>query len=164
GDDGFPHLALDLAGNVYASFIGAEQRYPTTPGAFQPHFGGGNTDAIVAKLDPTGSSLIYATYLGGGGDDIPGHVAVDAAGDVFVVGGTDSTDFPVTPDAFQPTNYGSGDGVIAELSADGSHPIFSTYWGGTDVDAIIGSVLDAYDNLFVTGCTQSTDYPVTSGA
>jgi hypothetical protein len=239
GAAGFPHLALDAAGNVYVSFLG-DRRFPTTLGAFQRHFGGGSIDAIVAKLDPTGSSLIYATYLGGGSDEIPYHMAVDAAGDlyvggttcsknfpvtpgafqtsnaggkaircvlasgppdgfitelnpqgtglvfstylggsgndgtdvagidsvghVFVVGNTDSTDFPVTPDAFQPINNGSADGVIAELSADGSQLLFSTYWGGTGFDTIIGFVLDASDNVYVTGCTSSTDYPVTPGA
>src|SRR5207302_7401179 len=104
GDDGYPHLALDAAGNVYVYWLAAEQRFPTTPGAFQPHFGGGSTDALVAKLDPTGSSLIYAAYLGGGGDEIPFHMAVDAAGDAYVGGFTCSRNFPVTPGAFQTSN------------------------------------------------------------
>ncbi len=239
GDDGYPHLALDAVGDVYVAWLAAEQRFPTTPGAFQPHFGGGSTDAMVAKLDPTGSSLMYATYLGGGGDDYAGSIAVDATGDAYVggftcsrnfpvtsgafqtkdaggtticwavrgpfdgfitrinpqgtglvfstylggsgidlalvagidhsgrvvvAGGTDSTDFPVTADAFQATNHGGVDEVIAELSADGSELPFSTYWGGTATDSMNGFVLDGSDNLYVTGCTESTDYPVTPGA
>jgi hypothetical protein len=239
GNDGLVNLALDPAGDVFVDGLTYEQHFPTTPGAFQPHFGGGATDAYVAKLDPTGSSLIYGTYLGGGGDDFATNIAIDAAGDVYVggntcsrnfpvtpgafqtsnaggttvcwvirgpgdgfitklnpqgtglvfstylggsgpdgvavagvepsgdvifVGGTDSTDFPVTPDAFQPTNHGGGDEIIGELRADGSSLIFATYWGGSAIDAINGGAFDSSGNLYITGCTESTDFPVTPGA
>src|SRR5439155_11517818 len=106
-------IAVDPAGYVYVLGGTDSFHFPTTPGAFQPHFGGGAGDGFVAKLDPTGSSLIYATYLGGGGGDGPGGFVIDAAGDAYVGGGTCSRNFPVTPSAFQTKLVGGKGGCRA---------------------------------------------------
>jgi hypothetical protein len=90
-------------------------------------------------------------------------VALDPAGGIYLGGGTDSSDFPVSPDAFQSSARGS-DAFVTEMRIDGSGLIFSTLWGGSGGDGIEGFVLDRDRNVYATGCTQSTDFPVTPGA
>jgi hypothetical protein len=144
----------------------------STPGAIQEIFAGGKLtgDGFVAKLDDTGTNLIYLTYLGGSKDDLVSSVAVDASGNAFVTGFTDSSNFP-TADALYPTIGGvenkrtkafPGDAFIAELDAGGSNLIYSTYLGGSQLEAGNGITIDSADNAYVTGLTSSTDFPVTN--
>ena len=100
-------IAVDTAGNAYVTGYTTSTDFPTTAGAFQTTFGGGNDDAFVTKLNPTGTALVYSTYLGGTGYDQGAAIAVDTAGNAYVTGYTDSTDFPTTAGAFQ-TTYGGG--------------------------------------------------------
>ncbi|MDD5140882.1 MAG: SBBP repeat-containing protein [Verrucomicrobiales bacterium] len=142
----------------------------STPGAIQEDFGGGKLtgDGFVARFDATGTNLIYLTYLGGNGDDFVSSVAVDATGNAFVTGFTTSPNFPTT-NALYPTIHGilnkrtkaySGDAFIAELDAGGSNLVFSTYLGGSGLDAANGIALDLSGNIFVAGGTTSTNYPI----
>src|SRR5207244_12765773 len=129
------------------------------------------TDALVAKRGPTASARIYATYLGGGGDEIPYHMAVDAAGDVYLGGGTCSRHFPVTPGAFQTSNAGGRticwsvpgpmDGFITKLNPRGTGLVFSTYLGGSGTDGTDVAGIDSVGHVFVAGGTDSTEFPVT---
>ena len=98
-------IALDASGNAYVTGVTASTNFPTTPGAFQTTNGGGS-DAFVTKLNPTGSALVYSTYLGGNSNDPGGGIAVDASGNAYVTGYTSSTNFPTTPGAYQTTNGG----------------------------------------------------------
>jgi hypothetical protein len=108
---------VDAAGNAYvAGFIGAFHLIDDFPtrNPVQATFGGGIYDAFVAKLNPTGSALVYATYLGGSADDVPGGIAVDAAGNAYVIGTTTSTNFP-TASPFQGSFHGGGDAFVAKI-------------------------------------------------
>ncbi|HEV2245117.1 MAG TPA: SBBP repeat-containing protein, partial [Terriglobia bacterium] len=81
-------IAVDAAGNAYVTGYTYSNNFPTTPGAFQTTFGGGNGDAFVSKLNPSGSALIYSTYLGGAHVDLSYGIAVDGAGNAYVTGNT----------------------------------------------------------------------------
>ena len=142
----------------------------STPGAAQEDFAGGKFigDGFVARFDNTGTNLLYLTYLGGSKDDFISSVVVDAAGNAFVTGFTDSPDFP-TKNALYPTIHGvlnkrskvyPGDAFVAELDASGSNLVYSTYLGGSELDAANGIALDLAGNVYVTGTTSSTNYPL----
>ncbi|HEU4399051.1 MAG TPA: SBBP repeat-containing protein [Actinomycetota bacterium] len=156
---------FDRHGNVYGEGDTGSPDFPTTPGSFQPTFGGGPGDGFVAKLNPRGSRLVYSTFVGGSGADGAHDGELDKAGNFSIDGFTDSTDFPVTPGAFQPT-YGGGevDGWVAKLNKTGTALVYSTYLGGTGPDAA-GSVRVNRDGVaHVPGITGSADFPVTPGA
>ena len=155
-------IALDKAGNAY---ITGETKAPDFPvlNALQPSCGKNASgqcvgDAFLAKLNADGS-LNYATYLGGGGEDAGHAIAVDSSGDVYVAGATDSIDFP-TVHAAQPAPGGHGDAFVAKFSNDGLRLIYSTFIGGSGQDEALGIALDSNLNAYVTGRTQSFDFPV----
>jgi hypothetical protein len=126
GDTG-AGVAVDAAGNAYVTGYTSSADFPTTPSAPQTTYGGGSYDAFVAKLNPTGTALIYSTYLGGSGEDIGYGIAVDAAGEAHVTGSTGSTNFPTTTGAFR-TTYGGGsyDAFVAKLNPTGTALVYST--------------------------------------
>ncbi len=119
----------------------------------------------MTKLNPTGTALVYSTYLGGTGDDVGYGIAVDTAGNAYVTGNTGSTDFPTTAGAFQ-TTYGGGefDAFVTKLNPTGTALVYSTYLGGTGDDYGYGIAVDTAGNAYVTGVTDSTDFPTTAGA
>jgi len=167
-DAGFS-VAVDAGGNVYVSGATASVDFPTR-NPEQPNNAGGY-DAFVTKLDPTGN-VVFSTYLGGSGDENNFHsgveasgVAVDSVGNVYLVGRTSSVDFPIV-NGFLP-NYAGGDydAFVAELSADGSTLLYSTYLGGSANDSGNGIAVDSVGAVYVTGGTRSdTDFPITAGA
>jgi hypothetical protein len=166
GDEAGDHISVDAAGNAYVNGFTSSADFPVTAGAFQTRYGGGDTDGFVTKLNPTGTTLAWSTYLGGSGGDVGTASVIDGEGHVYAAGFADSTDFPVTEDAFQSTNHGGGlygDGTIAELTSDGSGLVFSTFWGGSEDDGVNGIALGGNGNLYATGCTESTDFPTTPG-
>jgi hypothetical protein len=120
----------------------------------------------VAKLNPTGSSLVFSTYLGGGGDEFGDPaIGVDGRGDVYVASATPSADFPITPGAFQTSLSGSNDGFVTKLNPTGRRLIYSTYLGGSDFDLPESNlVVDPRRRVFLDGLTISNDFPVTSDA
>jgi hypothetical protein len=157
-------IAVDGSGNAYISgFTGAG--FPTTAGALQTNYAG-NGDAFVTKLNAAGSGLIYSTYLGGTGTDGDGSnpwvrgIAVDSSGNAHITGSTNSTDFPTTAGVFQRT-YGGGqwDAFVAELNADASALVYSTYLGGSNYDQPGAIAVDGTGNTYVTGTTSSTNFP-----
>jgi Big-like domain-containing protein/beta-propeller repeat-containing protein len=162
-------IAVDSAGNTYVAGSTQSADFPTTPGVFQTtcNRGGecvGSGDAFVAKIGPAGSALVYSTYLGGSTSDIAHAIAVDSAGDVYVTGGSFSTDFP-TLNPVQAVNAGSFDAFVAKLNPAGSALIYSTYLGGGGYDpGGLGIAIDGAGNAYVTGHTESTDFPTTLGA
>ena len=132
GNDVGNGIAVDAAGNAYVTGYTDFDRLPDHSRApFQSDHAGGTCDAFVAKLNATGSGLVYSTYLGGSGKDKGQGIAVDAAGNAYVTGTTASTNFPTTPAAFQPTFSGGDDAFVTKLNAAGSALVYSTYLGGT---------------------------------
>ncbi|MBI3667218.1 MAG: SBBP repeat-containing protein [Acidobacteria bacterium] len=154
-------IAVDAAGNAYVGGETNSSDFPTTAGAFQGAYGG-RRDAFVAKLNPTGDSLLYSTYLGGNDEDIGSAIALDASGDAYLTGLTKSANFP-TAAPFQAT-YGGGlsDGFVTKLNAAGSALVYSTFLGGSKDDGGFGIALDSSGNAYVTGETSSTDFPLAS--
>jgi hypothetical protein len=156
-------LAVDSSGNSYLTGLTYSSNFPTTPGAFQSA-PGGNGDVLVAKLDPSGSSLVYATYLGGSDSEWANAIAIDASGNVYVTGHTASTDFP-TKNPFQTALAGSSsDAFLAKLDATGAQLLYSTYVGGQNHDQALGLSVDAAGNAYLSGEAYSSDFPTTTGA
>jgi hypothetical protein len=164
-DDGGDGIAIDGAGSVYVAGETRSTDFPTTAGAAQTTHAGGFLDAFVAKLNATGSGLVFSTYLGGTGQDFGIEIAVDATGSTYATGYTLSTDFPTTAGAVQ-TSHGGGvyDAFVTKLDAIGSELVYSTYLGGSDVDVGVGIAVDAAGSAYVTGRTDSTNFPTTAGA
>ncbi len=157
-------IAVDEAGNAYVTGFTVSADFPVTPGAFADSLASVQ-DIFVAKLNSTGTGLLYATLLGGNGDEHGYDIAVDGAGQAFVTGSTRSTDFPTTPDAFAPVyNGGFADGFVAKVTADGSDLIYATYVGGSADESSDGIAIDETGSAYLTGYTSSTDFPTTPGA
>jgi S-layer homology domain/Beta-propeller repeat len=151
-------LSVDAAGNATAVGIATSFDYPVV-NAIQPNHALGIYDGVVTKLNSSGS-IIFSTYLGGSGTDYAQRVATDGTGNVYIVGNTNSTDFPITAGVFQPSNRGGVDGYITKLTANGSAIAWSTYLGGVYADEIHDIALDGTGNLYLTGFTASPDYPL----
>ncbi len=160
-------IAIDAKGDAFVTGITRSTNFPTTPGVFQATYGGGG-DAFVTELAAGGGSLVYSTYLGGedaendGG--ITGPVAVNAAGVAFVGGSTSSANFPVTPDAIQPQYGGETDSMLAIIAPGATALLYSTYLGGSNEDIGFSIALSGLGNIYVTGRTESTNFPITAGA
>lgn len=177
GDSGRA-IAVDERGNAYIAGSTTSDDFPTTVRAFDPTFNGGPDeglpDGFVAKLDRFGSALVYSTFLGGHAfDDINGGIAVDEKGSAFVLGMTESTDFPTTAGAFDETLnadpiFGLGtDAFVTKLDPAGSSLVYSSFLGGTsDEFDLNGSriAVDQHGRALVTGETWSQDFPVTAEA
>jgi len=164
GEDGASSIAVDVSGSAYVTGETSSANFPTTPGAFQTTLGG-TAAAFVTKLNATGSALVYSTYLGGSNADSGNGIALDASGNTYVTGGTGSSNFPTTPDAFQTAYAGNGDAFVSKLNAAGSALVYSTYLGGSaDSDSGIAIAVDASGNAYVTGQTVSINFPTTPGA
>ncbi len=157
-------IAVDAAGNAYMTGETRSSAFPTTPGAFQPANAGLYSNAFVTKLNPTGSALVYSTYLGGSTYDNGTGIAVDADGNAYVTGNAGSTNFPTTLGAFQLSFGGGGDAFVTKLDPTGSTLVYSTYLGGSGQEYSGGIVVDAGGNAYVTGTTHSANFPTTAGA
>jgi hypothetical protein len=162
-DSGFG-IAVDSSGSAYVSGDTGSSDFPVTPGAFQSSWAGGTSDIFLTKLDPTGSSLVYSTFLGGTGTDrMVEGVAVDSLGEAFVTGWTTSANFPTTAGAFQTTFTGNEDGFVTKFNSSGSALVYSTLLGGNAQSIVNGIVLDSLNDAFVIGQTSATNFPTTPG-
>ncbi|MGH9649050.1 MAG: SBBP repeat-containing protein, partial [Terriglobales bacterium] len=184
GYDQASGLALDAAGNAYVGGMTISPDFPTTSGAFRteplppdcgteigwlPCYQG-----FVAKVDATGTSLVYSTFLGGSSDLVTA-VAADAAGHAYVTGMTQSETFPTTPGAFQ-RDFGGGpcsmevivfpcpDAFVAELDLTGANMVYASFLGGVETDLAGGIAVDPAGRIYVSGTTQSSNFPTTPGA
>jgi RHS repeat-associated protein len=170
GGDGGLGIAIDRGGAAYVTGHTWSSDFPTTTGAFDRMYNGGD-DAFVVKLNATGSSLAYASLLGGSGDDGGHDIAVDESEAAYVMGATRSSDFPTTPGAFDAT-FGGGtcgsflcfDAFVAKLNATGSALAYATFLGGSGTDEGYGVVIDGSGAAYVAGQTGSSDFPTTAGA
>lgn len=161
-DDYAYGLAIDGAGHAYVTGSTTSPDF-TTSNPLQPALASRNrSDAFILKIAPHGGSLLYSTYLGGGGSDAAYAIAVDEAGNAYVAGETDSADFPQTAGRLQPRNGGFADAFVAKLNAAGAQLVYATFLGGNYDDRAYGLAIDAGGNAYVTGYTDSTDFPVSS--
>jgi len=160
---GIYDVCIDATGAAYVAGD-TEVGMPTTPGAYDETHNGGRIDAFAAKLDPSGSALLWATYLGGAGDDTARSICVGSTGEVTVAGDTGSADFPVTAGSAQQTYGGNGDAFVTRLNAAGSALVWSTFLGGTSSDRANGVATDAAGAAYAAGFTYSRDYPITADA
>lgn len=158
-------LATDASGAAYVTGRTLSSQFPTTSGAFDTGYNGGDGDVFVTRLAPGGATLSYSTFVGGAGAELALGIAVDPSGTAFVTGRTSSADFPVTPLAFD-TGYNGGayDVFVARLAAGGAHLRYSTFLGGSGTDEGYAVALEVAGTVYVTGSTGSTDFPVTPGA
>jgi photosystem II stability/assembly factor-like uncharacterized protein len=167
-DDGGAGIALDRSGQAYLAGRTISTNFPTM-NPLQASFASLNNatyDAFVTKLDATGSSLAYSTYLGGTGDEQATGIAVDRSGNAYVTGVAALLDpslpmtFPITPNAFQTTLNGAIDAFVSKLTADGSSLAYSTYLGGRNFDYANAIAVNPSGQAFVTGQTLSDDFPL----
>ncbi len=163
GDDKGNAIAVDSSGNAYVTGQ-TNGSFPTSSGAYQTIYGGGSDAVFVAKLNASGTTLLYSTYLGGSGDDYANGIAVDGSGNVYVTGQTTSGNFPTTSGAAQTLFGGSTNGFVTKLNAAGSSLLYSTYLGGDSDNYAQAIAIDGTGNAYVTGQTTSGDFPTTSGA
>jgi hypothetical protein len=163
GFDTIAGLAVDGLGNAYVTGSTQSVDFPVTSGAYSTSSCGGS-DAFVTALNAQGNALLYSTYLGGTSLDQGTAIAVNANGEAFVAGTTDSADFPVTPHSYRTSYSGGYDVFVTHLNAAGTALVYSTYLGGSNFDEALGLALDGAGNAYVTGGTISTDFPVTVGA
>ncbi len=158
-------IAVDSSGNAYIVGTTSAQDFPVR-NAFQGNYGGGSSDAFVAKINTNSvgaGSLLYSTYLGSFGFDSGNAIAVDGYGNAYVAGVADCC-FPTTPNAIQPFLGNSNAHVfVSKLGPDGSL-LYSTLLGGSSRDAGRGIAVDQLGNIYVTGETASSDFPVTAQA
>lgn len=150
-------IAVDASGNAYVTGETWSTDFPTA-NPFQAA-SGGDWDVFVAKLSADGSSLLYSTYLGGSGADEGSNIAVDSNGNIYISGLTDSTNFPVTLNAFQAANNGVSDIFVVKLNASGDTLLYSTFLGGSGEDLGMDIALDSSEKVYITGVTASTNFP-----
>ena len=169
GKDSATGLAVDSKGSAYVVGTTSSVDFPVTAAAAQTKCGGTCAqNSFVAKFDPTGAKLSYATYLGGSGSDAASDIALDASGNAYITGQTTSADFPLispfqkscTLDATSATGACLGTAFIAKLKSDGSALAYSTYLGGSLGSRSAGIAVDSQGSAYVTGSTQSADFPV----
>ena len=171
-------IAVDGSGAAYVSGTTSSTGFPTTPGALDTTYNGGTDDGFIAKVNATGSALLYSTFLGGSSSEGVHDVAVDPSGAVYVTGGTSSHGFPTTPGAYDtshhPDTYTSNSDVfVSKLAPSGSSLTYSTFIGGWLWEDGDGIAIDASGAAYVVGVTYSagppseefgTAYPTTAGA
>jgi hypothetical protein len=165
GFDTASGLTIDGDDNVFVAGETTSIDFPTTPKAFQKMCGGSSItgtcagNAFVTKIDSAGTKISYSTYLGGSRSDTASAVAVDGEGAAYVVGQTQSLDFPVK-NAFQGTLAGQANAFLTKLDRFGDKAIFSTYLGGSSYDAGEDVAVDVFHNIYLTGFTTSANFPV----
>jgi|GEM_PF-2306297 len=165
GSDVASAVAVDAAGYAFVAGGTSSTDFPTTAGAFQRSYNGGASDGFVAVLNAAGNALQYSTYLGGSANDVIYGLVLAGGNQATVTGETSSSNFPVTAGAWR-GSYGGGlsDAFVSRLNAAGTALVFSTYLGGSADEVGYGVAVDSLANTYVTGYTQSGNFPVTAGA
>jgi uncharacterized protein (TIGR03437 family) len=157
-------VAVDTTGNVYTAGTTYSSAFPVTAGTIQNTIGVNNSNAFVVKLNPTATTAFYSATIGGHGYTTASAIALDAQGNAFIAGGTNATDFPVTPGALQSSISGGTDGFVLKLNRTATSLSYSTYLGGTGGDNVTSIAVDSTGSAYVSGSTSSTNFPVTIDA
>ena len=162
GNDEGLGIAIDSNNNIYITGNTLSTDFPIQSPVQLTN--GGSPDAFVAKLNSSGSALVYSTYLGGSSDDYGQGIAVDSSGNAYVTGRTNSSDFPTAGTPVQGSLGGGWDAFVTKIDSEGTAPfIYSTYLGGSFNDYGQGIAVDSSDNACVTGSTFSSDFPMVPG-
>jgi hypothetical protein len=159
-------IKVDQDGNLYISGYSHSKDFPTTPGVLQSK-NNGNHNATVTKLNSTGTKLIFSTYFGGSSSDNyygSGGIDIDIKGNVYIAGTTVSFDFPTTSGAFQKEKKGWQVAFISKLNPTGTTLLYSTLLGGSDSDSATAMAIDDSGNVYITGLTSSSDFPLSLNA
>jgi len=164
GDDVGHAIAVDAAGNAYITGLTSSADFPTANPLQRSFKGGEGDDTIVVKINPAGSSLIYSTFLGGSRDDEARAIAVDRSGNAVVAGYTQSQDFPLSKPLQSKFGGGSHDIFAFSLRPSGNALNWSTFLGGTGGDFGRGLAVDASGNVFLTGYTDSQNFPLANAS
>jgi VCBS repeat-containing protein len=159
GYDTIQGVAADSAGSVYVTGYAGSTDFPTTVGALDEAHDGGTYDMYVAKLSPDGSSLVYSTFIGGTGNDTASDIEVDASGNVYVVGTSNSTDM-ATVNAFQDSPTGTNSAFLFKLNSTGDTLLYASFLGGAGTEIGSDLVLDGADNVYIAGSTTSANLPL----
>jgi len=160
GDTAFG-VTADTDGNAYLTGTTSSPNFPVV-NAFQSTLKGSN-NAFVAKVNPTGTGIVYSTFLGGSGTDIAEGIGLDSSGNAYITGDTSSTDFP-TLNAFQSVMHSQGTTFVTKIAPSGSSLVYSTYLGGSSGETAAALAIGSLGNAYVTGTTTSVDFPTTNGA
>ena len=175
GDVGFG-IVVDGSGSAYITGETGASNFPTMAGAFDETFNGGTVlgrgDVFITKLNPEGSAIEYSTYIGGASNEVGEAIAVDAEGNAYITGSTDSIDFPITALAFDTTDNIGTDAFVAKLNPSGTALVYSSYLGGSQTGVLgggardfgVGIAVDSAGNAYVAGSTDARDFPTTTGA
>jgi hypothetical protein len=166
-------ITVDCSGNIYLTGSTGSSDFPITPGAYSYSSSSPYPDVFVTKMNPYGSKLLYSTFIGGRNIDGAMDILVDSTGNAIIAGTTYSTNFPSTPNAYdpsynEPNDQGGGDCFILKLNHNGSSLIFSTFIGSSDHDNLWALAMDPEGNLLITGDIiqygPNNDFPITTGA
>lgn len=166
GDEARSEVILDGGGNVYVASCTQSRDFPTTPGVFQPTFGGldGTQDGVLLKLDPNLNALLFSTFIGGSANDAAYVLSLGPNGNVFVAGGTESVNFPGSHAGTLGATYkGNIDGYVAEVTNDGSTIVRSTFIGTPEADQVYGIQFDRKGFPYVMGQTTG-NWPIINSA
>jgi hypothetical protein len=156
-------IAVDSQGNAYVAGETQDTDFPTTPGAYDATHNG-QSDVFLAKLNASGTSLVYSTFLGGRDSEGGLGLSVDATGKAYVTGVTQSADFPTTVGALDRSSNGSAEAFVTKVDANGASLVYSTFLGGARDEIGQAIAVDALGHAYVTGWTQSSNFPTTGGA
>ena len=166
-------MEVDDLGNAYVVGYTLDNNFPVTPGAFDtthnsyysdPNGTSVSPDVFMTKLNPTGTALVYSTFVGGNSYEWGMSIDIDEAGNAYATGTTASTNFPTTPGVVQPGGIRSDEAFVVKLNPSGSDLVYGTYLAGYESDYAFGIEVDALGNAFVTGYTSSSDFPISSDA
>lgn len=164
GADYVYSMVLDSSANVYVAGITNSSDFPTTAGAYEQSYKGGEYDAFIIKLSTDLKTLLSSTYFGGSGIDYGASIALDSSWNVYLTGMTDSEDLPTTPGVYDVSYNGGYDVFISKLSNSLDALLASTYIGGSNYEIASSVVLDNSGNVVIGGRTKSSDYPTVAGA
>lgn len=160
-DEGGRDVWIDSQGNIIVAGFTKSDDFPITEGVVQENYSGGTADgdAFIAKLSTDGQDLLWATYLGGTGDEHLTNMVIDSQDNIIVTGRTLSSDYPTTSNAFQDDLQGNSDAFVTMISPDGTSLLFSSYLGGFQEESGAGIGLDSEENIILAGLTASDDFP-----
>jgi len=155
-------IAIDSENNVYVAGWTESSDFPTTYGCYDDSYNG-EEDVFVCKLNANGTNLVYSTYIGGSDDDIGVGGPLDSENNAYVTGYTYSSDFPTTQGCYSNTHNGECDIFIVKLNSEGTDLHYSSLLGGTNWDAGHRIAIDINNNVYITGISDSMNFPTTSG-
>ena len=160
-DDYAVEITHDAVNNIYVAGSTNSPDFPTTAGCYDVSYNGDDRDIVVVKLSPDGSELLYSTFIGGTSNEFSNGIAIDNINCLYVSGHTNSSDFPTTPGCYDDSYNGDRDALVFKLNSEGTNLLYSTFVGGIGQDYESQIILDSENNAYVSGITNSPDFPTT---